>query len=334
VGAVFALDSGVDAETAAAIAWHHGGPSYAESPTPEAACVQLADIIVNMMNGSETPGPMLEAALDRLRLNYGDVSELAVDALPSNDSYEASSLNYHIFRLEREANTDELTGIPNRRSITKTLEEALTDRQRGAVLICDIDHFKEINDTLGHGVGDAVLVEVAKLLSRYGLVGRLGGDEFVIWAAKGNGPALAQTIVADASKYMLNGTQMPLSISVGATRLADSVSATFAAADEALYRDKVEHHKSLDDPRAEETGRHGAVAPGGAEHDDADDADDADDDHEGPSDHDAATAHTRRGSRAFEVRDERMTFKALVLRPEVRDDDLNLRSSTPVAAAG
>jgi diguanylate cyclase (GGDEF)-like protein/putative nucleotidyltransferase with HDIG domain len=320
VGAVFARDSGVDAETAATIAWHHGGASYAESPTPEAACVQLADIIVNMMNGSESPGPMLEAALGRARLTYEDISDLAVDAMPGRNTEEESSLAYHIYRLERDANTDELTGIPNRRSVTKTLRDAVMCGERGAVLLCDLDYFKAINDTLGHAVGDAVLVEVAKLLSRFGTVARLGGDEFVVWAPGGDGQRLAEEIVALASGYWVNGSSIPLSISVGVATLDDDVSAAFAAADESLYIHKVNHHKYLDDLQiatgGEPLGRasephasYAAASEGGVSPDAVAEG--------------RAAGPAPRKSRAFEVREEHLAFTTLVPRPfEVRDADL------------
>ncbi|MGZ6995766.1 MAG: diguanylate cyclase domain-containing protein [Acidimicrobiia bacterium] len=85
--------------------------------------------------------------------------------------------------LRHQANTDALTGLPNRASITGTLESHLAD-QRAAVMFVDLDGFKEVNDRLGHERGDAVLVEaadrIATSLGRTGRVGRLGGDEFLV----------------------------------------------------------------------------------------------------------------------------------------------------------
>lgn len=352
VGAVFALESGVDTDTAAVIAWHHGGPSYKESPSLEAACVQLGDIIVNMMNGSESPGPMLEAALARLKLSYEDISGLATGAIPGANSYEAASLSYHLYRLERAANTDELTGIPNRRCVTKMLREAISEGQPGVVLLCDIDYFKEINDTLGHAIGDAVLVEVAKLLGPYGDVARLGGDEFVIWLpGDGDGQEVANAIVADASQYRVNGLTRQFSLSIGVAPLSDNVSATFAAADQALYAHKVKQHKLLKELAAKEPHDEAADAEIAAEREQlaaveqaaveaaGDDADEATEQvEEGPVPRrsrdartpDSPTATTARGLRGFEVRDEHRAFKVLVLRPLVRDEDLR---DKPGAAA-
>jgi diguanylate cyclase (GGDEF)-like protein len=85
--------------------------------------------------------------------------------------------------LRHQANTDALTGLPNRASITEALEAALTHHD-AAVMFVDLDGFKEVNDRLGHERGDAVLVEaadrIATSLGRAGTVGRLGGDEFLV----------------------------------------------------------------------------------------------------------------------------------------------------------
>lgn len=83
---------------------------------------------------------------------------------------------------------DELTGLPNRRSLQERLDSALHSaritEQLGAVLFIDLDNFKNLNDTKGHDLGDQLLVEVAKRLSKCvrnaDMVARLGGDEFII----------------------------------------------------------------------------------------------------------------------------------------------------------
>jgi diguanylate cyclase (GGDEF)-like protein len=91
-------------------------------------------------------------------------------------------------QLDHQAHHDPLTGLPNRLllgdRLHKALQRAHRDENGLAVLFIDLDRFKNINDTLGHQVGDRVLCEVAWRLSRLmresDTVGRLGGDEFLI----------------------------------------------------------------------------------------------------------------------------------------------------------
>src|SRR5690349_9370049 len=88
--------------------------------------------------------------------------------------------------ISRLAKFDSLTGLPNRAMMRQTLEEALRNasmRQRGCTLfMIDLDRFKNVNDTLGHPIGDALLRQVAdrlkSVMGNHGQVGRLGGDEF------------------------------------------------------------------------------------------------------------------------------------------------------------
>lgn len=88
----------------------------------------------------------------------------------------------------RHATTDEITGLANRHFIEKQLATVLWECQRNqtqcAVLLIDLDHFKKVNDTMGHARGDAVIRETAQLLTTQrherDLLGRLGGDEFVL----------------------------------------------------------------------------------------------------------------------------------------------------------
>jgi GGDEF domain-containing protein len=91
-------------------------------------------------------------------------------------------------QLDHQAHHDPLTGLPNRLllgdRLHKALQRAHRDERGLAVLFVDLDRFKNINDTLGHQVGDRVLCEVARRLTRLrreaDTVGRLGGDEFLI----------------------------------------------------------------------------------------------------------------------------------------------------------
>ncbi|RPH99065.1 MAG: EAL domain-containing protein, partial [Zetaproteobacteria bacterium] len=91
-------------------------------------------------------------------------------------------------RLERQANYDSLTDLPNRRLLMERLTQAMAHcrrhRRLGAVLFLDLDHFKDFNDSLGHPIGDQLLQDVAERLAQHtrqeDVVARLGGDEFVV----------------------------------------------------------------------------------------------------------------------------------------------------------
>lgn len=87
-------------------------------------------------------------------------------------------------RAEAEAQSDALTGIGNRRALTAALERLLSDGRRFGLIHVDLDHFKAVNDRLGHAAGDHVLAHAAQVLAcetRSGdTVARIGGDEFVL----------------------------------------------------------------------------------------------------------------------------------------------------------
>jgi diguanylate cyclase (GGDEF)-like protein len=157
-------------------------------------------------------------------------------------------------RLRVTSLTDELTRLPNRRHLLMVADEQVkAARARGTgfgVLALDIDHFKRINDDLGHDVGDAVLRKVAAVLQaslRDGdHVGRTGGEEFVAilpGAAAGNAAEAAERVrraVEQAPFGELHPT-LSISVSVGATvwhARDGSFAVTWKRADEQLYRAK------------------------------------------------------------------------------------------------
>lgn len=158
-------------------------------------------------------------------------------------------------QLRDQSNTDFLTGLPNRRGFFTLAERHIPNQQRHgypvAVALFDIDHFKQVNDGYGHVVGDAVLVEVARLCgeqSRRGdVVARYGGEEFIVLMPHTD---LASAIQhAERLRIAVEGLRLPLdgggdlritaSFGVAACRPDDdSLDAAIAAADECLYRAK------------------------------------------------------------------------------------------------
>jgi diguanylate cyclase (GGDEF)-like protein/PAS domain S-box-containing protein len=155
-------------------------------------------------------------------------------------------------RLESEALTDPVTGAANRRSLEMTLEQAITSWSAEApvaVLLCDLDGFKHVNDSLGHEAGDAVIAEVAARLqdmSRDGdMVARLGGDEFVVLAKHmpdyDHAMEFAERILPALRKpFHFGDSIIELSGSIGvAMSAADStVLGVLQMADHAMYEAK------------------------------------------------------------------------------------------------
>jgi diguanylate cyclase (GGDEF)-like protein len=157
--------------------------------------------------------------------------------------------------LDREAREDPLTGVDTRRMLEKRLHEAhqrcCETGDSMSVILCDLDHFKRINDAFGHPAGDAALVAVAgalKDLRRAGdLCCRYGGEEFVL-LMEGTGGEDALSIAerlrraVEALDFQAEGQRVPLTLSAGAASFPDLYIKTGAElilfADEALYEAK------------------------------------------------------------------------------------------------
>jgi len=156
-------------------------------------------------------------------------------------------------QLSRLARLDALTGLPNRRLFEETLVEAIARASRDgkpmALMFLDIDHFKAINDSLGHGAGDAVLKEFASRLKRAVRVtdkpARLAGDEFVVLLeglrSASEAERVTEKVVGAIRKpFVVDGATLLVTTSVGVAYCARPVaeSALMACADEALYAAK------------------------------------------------------------------------------------------------
>ena len=152
-------------------------------------------------------------------------------------------------RLEVQARTDALTGLPNRRAIVETLEDELQRSLREgtslAVGMLDIDHFKRVNDECGHAAGDAVLCGLARrmesVLRPYDSVGRFGGEEFLVVAPGVSGPELGELLerlrgAASEAPFTAGGRELVVTVSLGgAVYTGESMDALIARADDALY---------------------------------------------------------------------------------------------------
>lgn len=162
--------------------------------------------------------------------------------------------NVDLERLTRLSQRDGLTDTPNRTLMLDRLQSAISMAQRrstlAAVFFLDVDHFKTINDTLGHGVGDAVLQMVARRLESSvrdsDAVGRLGGDEFLVLLPEvskiTDTTAIAEKILLDiAVPVMIEGHALQLSVSVGIAMYpgdSEDASTLITLADAAMYSAK------------------------------------------------------------------------------------------------
>lgn len=157
-------------------------------------------------------------------------------------------------QLRRLAHYDALTGVANRSSLNKRLESLLITakkyNQQLAVLFLDLDRFKQINDSLGHNIGDLLLKEVSlrlrELIRNKDLIARLGGDEFVIVLPNLKHPkeavyAAEKIIKALTIPFLLDHHEVYVSTSIGISFFpldGDSIETLLRNADKAMYKAK------------------------------------------------------------------------------------------------
>jgi diguanylate cyclase (GGDEF)-like protein len=190
---------------------------------------------------TEPKGPQLE---DIERISFA--ANMAAIAIENRRTYE---------ELEHRAYSDYLTGLANRRYFLKLaeteLERALRYGGKLSILMLDIDHFKQVNDTYGHKVGDLVLTKLAEVslatLRDVDTIGRVGGEEFAILL-----PETTDLQAVDAAERLRNalsaarvilegGLPLHFTVSVGVTTLNDketNIDTLLNQADQALYQAK------------------------------------------------------------------------------------------------
>ena len=212
-----------------------------------AALIALAErrleVQVPELSATDEIGAMAHAA-QRYKESSLQLAELEAE--------RAEILAEEIRRRQRArylADHDSLTDLANRRLLTKTLEEKFEAGAPVGLLLLDLDQFKEINDSLGHAVGDDLLRAVASRILEAApadaLVARLGGDEFAVLLPpieiEGRA-ALAERMVQRISEpYFLNEQWLKIGVSVGSARSPEDAvdpQALLANADIAMYRAK------------------------------------------------------------------------------------------------
>jgi diguanylate cyclase (GGDEF)-like protein len=166
---------------------------------------------------------------------------------------QVARLESKVEELDRLAHRDPLVPLANRRGMMRELETMIARHERhgtpAAMLFVDLDDLKVLNDSFGHGGGDAALLQVAENLLEgtraNDCVARLGGDEFCILldhadekSALETAERLVDSIAAE--DFLYEGSPMPLSVAIGVTLIqkGDTPATVLARADKAMYRVK------------------------------------------------------------------------------------------------
>lgn len=174
----------------------------------------------------------------------------------SESTREIRHLKGQLDSARKQATVDALTGLHNRRGFDETLANLLKDRnngsKNGAVLLLDIDHFKQVNDTHGHLIGDKVLVGIGRQLLKQmrggDYLSRFGGEEFVILLLEtplAGAFTAAENLRKSISKLHWRQSksgkeigQITISIGIASIKLNESAETLLGRCDEALYRAK------------------------------------------------------------------------------------------------
>lgn len=235
--------------------------SQREAPLNEVTkrCLRWRDSVAEVLRASASeleldPG-VLTQALQMLQRSLDVTLVRMCESFEDERQRAHEELTVHEKELVFLATHDALTGLPNRRLIVDRIEETLKrarlKREPVAALFVDLDNFKAINDSFGHGAGDELLCAVAARLDGFiretDALGRLGGDEFVIIAtglSLAAGPELIAERLLEAFKepFRLDGaegTQVFAKASIGiATNVQTSPEELLRDADIAMYRAK------------------------------------------------------------------------------------------------
>ena len=168
----------------------------------------------------------------------------------------SSSIRIKEFVLSRklaiQKDTDDLTGLKNKGAITREINEYLADesKNKGIMFLLDIDHFKAVNDTYGHNVGDSVINQLGAFLgsvfTKDEIVGRFGGDEFIVFIKDTDASAMAESAAKTIAEGVAEHVRVPdgkqtISASMGIAIYRgeeQNYTEIFKKADIALYKTK------------------------------------------------------------------------------------------------
>ncbi|WP_312026748.1 diguanylate cyclase [Sphingomonas endolithica] len=221
----------------------------------------FADMMEQMRAETQGFGRDLAASADTLRdtpaLGADQVARLTAAMLARVRSAESrlqaataevNDLRVKLDEARDNARRDALTGLPNRRMFEEAYAERMSRPGGTCIAVCDVDHFKAVNDRFGHAVGDRVLKAIAETLSLCcdgHLVTRYGGEEFAVLFSGVDSAKALKTLEAArkalaAKRYRVRGSDVPLgelTFSAGMTTAAanESLTTAFGRADRLLY---------------------------------------------------------------------------------------------------
>lgn len=159
---------------------------------------------------------------------------------------QSKELTDNIVMKQKQSETDPLTGLLNRRFIDEKMTMWNQDSNNGskALMIVDIDHFKNVNDTLGHAEGDRILSEVAKAIASVvrpnDVIGRWGGDEFMVFLEQvheSDLEAVCNRLLSSVQEIKLSPDET-ITVSIGAVTASNNFHKMFKEADKLLYSAK------------------------------------------------------------------------------------------------
>jgi diguanylate cyclase (GGDEF)-like protein len=232
-----------------------GGPRSVILPLISILCVFAATRFRTLVAIAASVSALLMVVIATLGAHFAETINhpgglLVSAALVIGISAAAQALNSAELQYRSSAVLDPLTGLLNRQGLERRFnelaEQAALTGAPVSLLICDLDHFKAINDSYGHATGDAVLRDVAyrlrKQLRSFELIYRFGGEEFLVLlpgATLADARDLAERLCEATREYRPGGVAITLSVGIG-TLWGDEVTfgRLFGIADRALYRAK------------------------------------------------------------------------------------------------
>jgi putative nucleotidyltransferase with HDIG domain len=216
-GALLAERWGLPAEVSEAIAMHHGGPNGLVVPTREAACVQVANAVADVLVGGEIDPALLDLAMEKIGLDRSQLDSLALHAGVPLRAMETNGVDERVDKVADNGKLDDLTGLATRRQWITTVHAHLTQIGLGSVVLVAVDGLAAVTRTQGYNAANLLLTEVARIAARHGEAGRVGGVLLGVWidAGRQDAQVVARTIAEEVAHSLAEDGAQPISLAFG-----------------------------------------------------------------------------------------------------------------------